>query len=75
MQCAPDNNEFFQSIFGHRPPTSSTCMYTARTPALRPGTESHAESPFLELLLILSQQKIFHNFMHMRAKTICGFYT
>ena len=25
------------------------------------------------LLLILSKQKIFHYFMHMRAKTICGF--
>ena len=26
------------------------------------------------LLLILSKQKIFRYFMHMRAKTICGFY-
>ena len=25
------------------------------------------------LLLILSKQKIFRYFMHMRAKTICGF--
>ena len=41
-------------------------------PALRPGTESHTESPISELLLILSQQKIFNYFMHMRAKTICG---
>ena len=51
-------------------PERFRCAYY---PALRPGTESHAESSFSELLLILSQQKIFHNFMHMRAKTICGF--
>ena len=45
-----------------------------RDVAHRPGTESHIESPNSELLPILSQQKIFNYFMHMRAKTICGFY-
>ena len=32
------------------------------------------DKPSIETMrLILSQYKIFHNFMHMRAKTICEF--
>ena len=49
------------------------CTIVDTTPALRPGTESHRESPFFILLLILSEQKNIYYFMQMRAKTICGF--
>ena len=80
MQCAPKSNCRFSvwgMILNHpfkgwfRCQLCDPCIGPLR--AHRPGTESHTESPNSELLLILSQQKIFHHFMHMRAKTICGF--